>query len=149
MLTRSTRTAAVRRSRIAQISDDVFSLSHTCCFDSGRCLSSSCLRIVSCIPRCVPVQKAPIKHGELRRLDIPPSNQTFQGLFYGCRRCGFPCCRCDTFWSEQGQRLAVVISIGSGESVETSPGFGSQGVPRTFCSSLWSYRCSSGTRLTD
>ena len=42
-----------------------------------------------------------------------------------------------------------MISIDSGKSVETSPGFGSQGVPRTFRSSLLSYRCSSGTRLTD
>ena len=33
--------------------------------------------------------------------------------------------------------------------VETSPEFGSQGVPRTFCSQLSSYLCSSGTRVTD
>ena len=37
MLSRSTRTAEVRRSRIAQTSDDTFSLSHMCCFDSARC----------------------------------------------------------------------------------------------------------------
>ena len=37
VLSSSTRTARVRSSRIAQISDDTFSLSHTCRFDSGRC----------------------------------------------------------------------------------------------------------------
>ena len=42
-----------------------------------------------------------------------------------------------------------MISIGSGRSVGTSPGFGSQGFPRTLCSSLLAYRCSSGTHLTD
>ena len=114
-------------------------------------LSSSRLQVVSCIPRCVPVQTSAIWRGEFRRLGILQCNQTFRGLFYGCRRCGFLCCRCDTFWSEQGQCLAVcgMISTDSGKSVETSPGFGSQGVPRTLCSNLWSYRCSSGTRLTD
>ena len=52
-------------------------------------LSSSRLQVVPCIPQCVPVQTSPIWHDELRRLDILPCNQTFQGLFYGCRRCGF------------------------------------------------------------
>ena len=42
-----------------------------------------------------------------------------------------------------------MISSGSGRSVDTSPGYGSQGIPRTLCSSLLSYRCSSGTCLTD
>ena len=37
MLARSARNVGVHRSRIARISNDTFSLSHTCCFDSGRC----------------------------------------------------------------------------------------------------------------
>ena len=45
-------------------------------------LSSLRLRVVSCIPRCV--QTSAIWHGELRRLDILPCSQTFQGLFHGC-----------------------------------------------------------------
>ena len=64
--------------------------------------SSSRLRVVSCIPQCVLVQTSAIGHGELRRLAILPCNQTFHGLFCGCRRCGILCCRLDTFWSEQG-----------------------------------------------
>ena len=110
-------------------------------------LSSSRLQVLPCIPRRVPAQTWAILHGELRRLGILLCNQTFQGLFYGCRRCGFLCCRCGRFWSEQVQRLAVcgMVSIGSSKSVETSSGFGSQSVPRTFCTNLWSHRCSSGT----
>ena len=42
-----------------------------------------------------------------------------------------------------------VISIGCGNSVAASPGFGYQGVPRTLCNSFLSYLCSSGTRCTD
>ena len=64
-------------------------------------LSSSRLKIFSCIPRCLPVQTSEIRHGELRRLGILPCNQTFQDLFYGCGRCGFLCCHCDAFWLRQ------------------------------------------------
>ena len=59
--------------------------------------------------------------------------------------CGFLGCHCDTFESGAGSTSGNcgMISIGSGKSVETSPGFGSQGVPRTLCINLWSYHCSS------
>ena len=39
--------------------------------------------------------------------------------------------------------------MGSGRSVNTSPGCGSHGIPRTFRSTLLSYRCPSGTPITD
>ena len=65
-------------------------------------LSSSRLQVVSCFPRCVPVQTSAIRHDELRKL-ILPCNQTFQGPFHRCGSCGFLRCRCDTFWSEQVQ----------------------------------------------
>ena len=61
-------------------------------------LSSSRLKVFSCIPRCVPVQTSAMRRGELRRLGILPCNQTFQDLFCGCGRCGFLCCECDASW---------------------------------------------------
>ena len=64
-------------------------------------LSSSRLKVFSCIPRCVPVQTSAIRRGEFRRLGILPCNQTFQDLFCGCGRCGFLCCECDASWLRQ------------------------------------------------
>ena len=69
-------------------------------------------------------------------------------------RCTYGGCRCGHY----GRRSlvagsmsgsCVVISIGSGNSVGEQPGFGSQGVPGTLCSSCLSCHCSCGTRLAD
>ena len=95
-------------------------------------LSSSRLKVFSCIPRCLPRQSGAVN---------------FAGWAF-CRVTKlFKICFTDV--DVAGSFVVTVMRFGSGKSVETSPGFGSQGVPRTFYSNLWSYRCSSATRLTD
>ena len=152
MLTRSTRAAGVRCSRIAQSSDDTFSLSHTCCFDSGRC---------GCVGHHHVFKSFPAFRGVSLSRHRQSGTMSFAG---------WPSCRVTKLFTFC---FADVDAVGS--SVVTVIRFGRRvhvwqlwddqhwlkqicrnvayvrlpGVPRTFCSQLWSYRCSSGTRLTD
>ena len=91
MLTRSTRTAGVRCPKFAQIFDDTFRLSHTCCFDSGRCgcvcphyvLKSFLAFCGVSLPRHW--QSGAVNFAGWASCRV---TKTFQGLFYGCGHCG-------------------------------------------------------------
>ena len=105
VLTRATRTARLRHSRIIRISDKAFRLSPHAPLSLGSMWthqSSSRLRVVSCIPQCVLVPTSVIQRGELRRLGILPCDQIFDG------QAGSTSSNCG------------MISVGSGKSVETS-----------------------------
>ena len=115
------------------------------------CQSSLRLQVVSCILLCALAQTSTVRRDELRTHDNLQCNQISRGLSCGCRR--FVYLLLSLLYTPVGVGSTAgscgMISIGSGRSVDTSPEFGSQGVPRTFRSSLLSYRCSSGTRFTD
>ena len=114
--------------------DHAFRLSHTCCF---MCRLS--LRLQSRLLHSV-VCSCPDDNLQCNQISRGPSCECRRfvylllSLLYTLVRVGSTSGSCG------------MIGIGSGRSVDTSPGFGSQGVPRTLCNNLWSYRCSSGER---
>ena len=115
------------------------------------CQSSLRLQVVFCILLCALVQTSTVRRDELHTHDILQCNQICRGPSCECRR--FVYLLLSLLYTLVGvgstSGSCGMISMGSGRSVNTSPGCGSHGIPRTFRSTLLSYRCPSGTPITD